>query len=92
MDIFPDPEQFRPERFSEGNLESIPTFAYFPFGAGSRSCIGYRFALMETALILAVVGRGLRFHPGDDSPVEPEPLVSLRVKDGLNMKVVSRKT
>ncbi|WP_280770711.1 cytochrome P450 [Salipaludibacillus daqingensis] len=91
-DIFPDPEQFKPERFSEENQESIPTFAYFPFGAGSRSCIGYRFAMMETALILAVVGKSLRFERVDAAPVEPEPLVSLRVKDGLNMKVVSRKT
>lgn len=82
--VFEEPEAFRPERFREG-AGKWPRFAYFPFGGGSRSCIGAQFALLEAALILAVLGRRFRFRRTDAGPVRPEPLVSLRIRGGLVM-------
>ncbi|VDM54593.1 unnamed protein product [Angiostrongylus costaricensis] len=53
-----DPEVFRPERFISGELKH--PYAYIPFSAGSRNCIGQRFALMEEKCILALIMRNLR--------------------------------
>ncbi|XP_069676219.1 cytochrome P450 9e2-like [Periplaneta americana] len=52
-DHFPDPDRFDPERFSDENKHKINPLTYLPFGIGPRSCIGNRFALMETKLALA---------------------------------------
>jgi cytochrome P450 len=82
--IFEDPDTFRPERFADGTSK-WPRFSYFPFGGGSRSCIGSSFAMMEATLILAVIGKQFRFRRLDTLPVRPEPLVSLRIKGGLKM-------
>lgn len=51
---YPDPERFDPERFSEQNRHTIQPLAYLPFGAGPRSCIASRFALMQV--------KGFLFH------------------------------
>ncbi|GBL94543.1 Cytochrome P450 4V2 [Araneus ventricosus] len=56
-DVFPDPEKFDPDRFSPENFRKIPEFAYIPFSAGPRNCIGYRFATMEVKILVATVLR-----------------------------------
>ncbi|XP_017887163.1 cytochrome P450 9e2-like [Ceratina calcarata] len=48
---FPDPEKFDPERFRDPS--KITPYTYFPFGIGPRKCIGDRFALMETKIVIA---------------------------------------
>ncbi|GGD65736.1 cytochrome P450 [Paenibacillus nasutitermitis] len=80
--MFEDAAVFRPERFADGSSQ-WPRFAYFPFGGGARGCIGSQFALMEAGLILAVLARRFRFvsAPGQGE-AQPEPLVSLRIKNG----------
>ncbi|KAL1441241.1 hypothetical protein MTO96_008663 [Rhipicephalus appendiculatus] len=50
--LFPDPENFVPERFSDENVESIKPYTYLPFGAGPRNCIGMRLALQSVKLCL----------------------------------------
>lgn len=89
-EMFPNPEEFQPDRFTSGYNESIPPFAYFPFGGGSRSCIGYKFAVMETVLILAIIGRKYKFQHIEGEQAIPDPLVSLRIKGGLKMEIIER--
>lgn len=50
---FPNPSKFDPERFSDTNKDNIVPYTYMPFGHGPRKCIGNRFALMETKLLVA---------------------------------------
>ncbi|XP_011869168.1 PREDICTED: cytochrome P450 9e2-like [Vollenhovia emeryi] len=50
---FPNPDKFDPERFSEENKDKIVPYTYLPFGHGPRKCIGNRFALMETKILIA---------------------------------------
>ncbi|XP_034180230.2 cytochrome P450 9e2-like [Osmia lignaria lignaria] len=50
---FPEPEKFDPERFSDENKDKIDPYTYLPFGLGPRKCIGNRFALMETKILIA---------------------------------------
>ncbi|XP_046627952.1 cytochrome P450 9e2-like [Neodiprion virginianus] len=51
-EYFSDPEKFDPERFNDANKSSVDSMTYIPFGVGPRMCIGNRFALMETKLVL----------------------------------------
>jgi len=88
---FEDPDEFRPERFAGDLLKRIPTYAYFPFGGGPRVCIGNNFALMEAALLLATIAQRYRLRLAEpDQKVELEPLVTLRPKNGLSMRLESR--
>lgn len=49
---FPNPERFDPERFSKANIDKIVSGSYTPFGMGPRNCLGSRFAIMETKLVI----------------------------------------
>lgn len=88
---YPDPERFDPERFLGEKEKQLPRCAYLPFGAGPRICIGNHFASMEGHLLLATIARHARFALASDRPVELEPLVTLRPKGGLPVRV-SRRT
>jgi cytochrome P450 len=74
-----EPDAFRPQRWSSGELEGQPKFAYFPFGGGNRVCIGEAFAWTELILVLATIARKRRFAatPGSAGLVS-QPLVTLR--------------
>ena len=54
-DVFPDPEEFRPERFTPEASAALPKGAYVPFGGGSRTCIGMRFGQLEVRTIATLI-------------------------------------
>ncbi|GFX24976.1 cytochrome P450 3A11 [Trichonephila clavipes] len=62
-DFFQDPEIFNPERFMDGYEPKHPQYAYLPFGAGPRNCLGMRFALLEIKMCLANLFRHYRLKP-----------------------------
>src|SRR5262249_27866931 len=88
---FPDPERFDPDRFSPGRAQTIPPFAYIPFGAGPRICIGYSFATMTMSLVVATVLQRYppRLAPGQEE-ASVEPLLVLRPRGGLRMTLSKR--
>jgi cytochrome P450 len=89
-DFWPDPERFDPERFTPEQVASRPRFAYFPFGGGPRQCIGNRFAMTEAILILAMVTQRYRLELEPEHPIELEPLITLRPKYGIKVRLHTR--
>jgi cytochrome P450 len=88
--FFPDPEHFDPTRFSPENEAKVPRYAYLPFGAGPRICIGNSFAMMEARLILITVLQHFHLTLAPDQNVRAEQLFTLRPKGGLKMIVNKR--
>ena len=79
-----EPERFDPERFLDGGAARGAVYAYFPFGAGPRDCIGRGLAMLEGALVLARVVQRISFEP----PAQPPRLdagMVLRPAGGLPM-------
>jgi cytochrome P450 len=85
------PEGFDPERFTPERAASRPRFAYLPFGGGPRQCLGTAFALTEAQLVLATVAQHYRLRVVPGHPVEPEPLITLRLRHGLRMRLERRR-
>ena len=89
--IWDNSESFDPDRFSGSGTESLPPYCYIPFGAGRRSCIGRHFGALEARLVLAMVCRRFRFVPEGNRNVVAEPLLTLRPKGGLPMRIYPRR-
>jgi cytochrome P450 len=89
--FYADPLRFDPDRWTEQFARSLPHFAYFPFGAGPRICIGNSFALMEASLILAAMGQRFRLRPANSAPVEPLATITLRPKGGVWLILTRRR-
>jgi cytochrome P450 len=87
---YPDPERFDPERWSPEGTACRPKFSYFPFGAGTRVCIGEQFAWMEGTLLLATIAHRWRLRLVPGHPVVPQPIITLRPKHGMRMTVEAR--
>ncbi|KAM7149340.1 cytochrome P450 3A12-like [Molossus nigricans] len=64
-----EPEEFRPERFSKENKDSINPYIYTPFGSGPRNCIGMRFALMNMKLAIVRVLQHFSFKPCKETQI-----------------------
>ena len=84
---FASPDQFRPERWDEQTPEKG---AYFPFGGGTRVCIGEGFARMEAVLILAALLQKYRPTLLSRHELEVYAGITLRPKDGLKVRFTPR--
>jgi cytochrome P450 len=89
-DFWEEPEKFDPERFRPERAANRPRFAYFPFGGGSRTCIGNNFAMMEAQLILAIFAQRFRVDLVENHPVVPDPTFVLKPRHGVMVRVEKR--
>ncbi|XP_018424921.1 PREDICTED: thromboxane-A synthase isoform X2 [Nanorana parkeri] len=89
---WPEPEKFTPERFTAEEKQKRHPFSYLPFGAGPRSCIGMRLAVLEAKMTLYRVLRKFRFETSSRTqiPLQVTTVSTLRPKDGVYVKVVAR--
>jgi cytochrome P450 len=85
-----DPERFWPERFAPEHEAERPRFAYMPFAAGPRHCIGETFALYEMLVHLYKVARHYRLTYVPDRPLELEAQINLRTRYPLHMRLERR--
>jgi len=85
-----DPEVFWPERFAPEHEAERPRFAYMPFAAGPRHCIGETLALFEMFVHLYKVARRYRLRYVADKPLELEAGINLRTRHPLHMRLEAR--
>jgi cytochrome P450 len=87
---YEDPETFDPGRWTEGFEDSLPDYAYFPFGGGPRHCIGMRFAMLELKTVLPVVAQAVEFDLRSDPDPELEMATTLRPAEEIRVRVSER--
>ncbi|XP_055984291.1 LOW QUALITY PROTEIN: cytochrome P450 3A19-like [Sorex fumeus] len=90
LELWTDPEEFHPERFSIQNKDNISPYVYVPFGAGPRKCIGMRFALMSLKLAVVKTLQNFTFRPSEETQIpmilgkqlliQPEKPIILKVE------------
>ncbi|MEU5716199.1 cytochrome P450 [Streptomyces sp. NPDC020403] len=85
--LWQDPERFDPERFAPQAVATRPRYAYIPFGAGPRFCVGSNLGMMEAVLVTALVTRDLDLHTVPGHRTVADPMLSLRMRGGLPMTV-----
>lgn len=83
-EIYPEPEHFDPERFSEENKRDRHSMAFLPFGEGPRNCIGMRFGLMQTKIGLINLLTNFKFSPGPKTTIPMEFVTSAPVLCPIN--------
>ena len=88
--LWDNPDAFDPSRFLGERRERIDRFAYIPFGAGPRVCIGMAFAMQEGIILLANLLRAFRFDLVDGHRVMPQQRVTLRPRGGMKMHAKRR--
>lgn len=88
--LWENSHRFDPERFAPERASARPRFAYIPFGAGPRICIGAALAMTEAVLIIATVAQRYRLHLKPGHPVVPQGLITLRPRYGLRMILEGR--
>lgn len=88
--FFAEPNKFIPERWSPEMKSSLHKFAFFPFGGGSRVCMGEPLAWMEGILLLVTLLRNWKIELVPEHPVVLSPLITLRPKYGMKMIIKRR--
>lgn len=90
VDLWESPDQFVPDRFAKENQGVRHPYAYFPFGGGPRLCIGQHFATIEMKLVLKNLLGNFHFERIEDHPVEIHPLITVRPRYGIQMKITQK--
>lgn len=80
-----DPEAFKPERFDPEHGEEHHKYAYLPFGAGMRVCVGFSFAMMEAQLLLATIAQRFSLSLVEGHVVKPVSRITMYPEGGLPM-------
>jgi cytochrome P450 len=83
------PEEFRPRRWSN-DASGRPKFAFYPFGAGTRNCIGEHFAMMEGVLVIATLAQQWRMKLVEGQTVVPWPQLTLRPRESIYFSAEKR--
>ena len=88
-DIYPEPKQFKPERFLE---KQFSPYEYLPFGGGNRRCLGYAFALFEMKLVLVTILSKVEFELLDNRPLKSVRRgITFTPAGGVNLKITTIK-
>lgn len=91
---FPEPEEFRPERFAAGAEEERARhpYAHIPFGVGPRACIGHKFALQQVKLAVVALYRRyvFRHSPAMESPIQFDFDLVLAFRYGVKLRAIRR--
>jgi cytochrome P450 len=91
-DVFAEPDEFRPERFTPEARAALPKGAYVPFGGGSRTCIGMRFGQLEVRTIATLILSRCTLSIPDDFRLRIRQMPTISPKDGLPATVAPRAT
>ncbi|GJQ88390.1 Cyp6a9 [Trypoxylus dichotomus] len=90
-EYYPNPETFDPDRFTDENKRTRPTFTFLPFGEGPRICIGQRFGMMQTKTGIALLLNHYKFLPSENGKykltLEPTSVV-LGTKEVVTLNAV----
>ena len=91
-DYFEDPDEFKPERFSQANRGKIKSGTYLPFGLGPRACMGMNIATLEAKMIMYHIIRNFVIEPCEKTPIPLvfDPDKFNRVKGGCFLKLKRR--
>ncbi|MBV9614828.1 MAG: cytochrome P450, partial [Ktedonobacteraceae bacterium] len=87
-EYFPEPEKFDPERFTPEREKQLPRYAFVPFGAGPRICIGMHFSMMEGHLLLATLAQRVSFSLVPGQTIVPDPVHHLTLRPSSKVNVV----
>jgi cytochrome P450 len=88
--LWDNPEKFDPERFSPERSQGRHRFAYIPFGAGPRVCIGMALAMTEAQLMLATLAQRYRMELVPEQDIVLQHRITMRPKNGIKMKLIAR--
>jgi cytochrome P450 len=91
-DVFAEPEEFRPERFTPEAKAALPKGAYVPFGGGSRTCIGMRFGQLEVRAIATLLLSRVSFSLPEDFQMSIRQMPTISPREGLPMRVGPRRS
>jgi cytochrome P450 len=89
-DRYPNPQEFRPERFLSDDAPD--TYTWIPFGGGTRRCLGAAFATFEMATVIRTVLERCEIHPGSRRPARMERRgITIVPRDGARIVVTQRR-
>jgi cytochrome P450 len=87
-DLWDAPEEFRPQRMLDPAAWDPNRFAYLPFGAGPRGCIGSRFSILELQIVLSSLARAFRFEATSRTEVTPSPQFTLKTGRPIHLRLI----